>query len=374
MGIFNRKPRVKALARAGDVDGLIAASRYRQPASTQDGEVIDLGIRTRVSAICALRDLKPEAGREAVVEALSDPSDRVRTAAIVVLFEREQADPIADALRWLPEEGNSRYLAVRALLELGKPGSARVVADALVHQHGEGPIAEDEMPALEELLEADVRRVASDDVLNLLAGAIREDDDLVADRAVQLLVRMAPASVEVLLSALEDDRAGHRAAVALAQIKDIRALEPLIEALEHDDPRARAASCATLGELRSPVAVEPLLRATQDPEIEVRARAGSALDQLGTVAVVVGISAILRPEIANALEAGPAAAPELEPATEGSDPHNGRAVTSATTLERVARLLEAWGPPASRASTDAGAPAGSGAGAIENPGRFTDHD
>ena len=29
MGIFNRKPRVKTMARAGDVDGLIAASRYR---------------------------------------------------------------------------------------------------------------------------------------------------------------------------------------------------------------------------------------------------------------------------------------------------------------------------------------------------------
>ena len=73
----------------------------------------------------------------------------------------------------------------------------------------------------------------------------------------------------------------------------------------------------------------------------MRTRAGAALDQLGTVAVVIGISALLRPIIDDALEAGSEVAPELE-SGEGRvrvELHR-RATANATTLERVARLLE----------------------------------
>jgi HEAT repeat protein len=342
MGIFNRKPRVKALARAGNVDGLIDASRYRQPTPSGDGGAIDLGLRIRVAAIHALRDIGPTEGQAAVVDRLSDPEDRVRTAAVVVLFERGDASAIANALRWLPRNGNSRDLALRALLELDQPDSARMVGDALLHQLADESLDEDEMVAFDELLERDSREGAVDDVLRMLADALRDGDSFVADRAVQLLVRMAPDSVDVLLGELAEGSGGHRAALALAQVKDVRALEPLISGLDHPDPRTRAASCAALGELRDSVAVEPLMRATQDPEFTVRARAGSALDQLGTVAVVVGISALLRPEIA-ALENGAETAAELEATTTPDDPRNGRTAARATTLERVAWLLEGLG-------------------------------
>ena len=129
-----------------------------------------------------------------------------------------------------------------------------------------------------------------------------------------------------------------------SRIKDIRALEPLIETLDHPDPRARAASCAALGELRDPSAVEPLLRASQDPEFAVRAGAGSALNLLGTVAVVVGVSALLRPEHANTLEANSGPLPEVEPASDYRGSHAERAARAQpTTLERVALLLEGLG-------------------------------
>ncbi len=343
MGIFNRKPRVKALARAGDLDGLIAASRFQQLSSSPEGEVTDLGLRTRVAAVYALGELNGKRGGEAVAEALTDPEDRVRMASIVVLFERSQPEPIADGLRWLPREGNSRSLALRALLELRQPGNARRIADALVHQQADQPIAEDDIAALEDLLEDGEGAAAKDEVISLLADGMREEDEFVANRAVQLMVRMAPASVDALIEALPDPGAGHHAAVGLAEVKDTRALQPLIEALDHDDARARAASCAALGELRDSSAVEPLLRATQDPELSVRTRAGSALDQLGTVAVVIGISALLRPMIDGALEAGPEVAPELEAGSVESETGFARSPANATTLERVARLLEGLG-------------------------------
>jgi HEAT repeat protein len=343
MGIFNRKPRVKALARAGDVDGLIAASRFQQLSSTAEGEVQDLGLRTRVAAIYALGELDWDRGHEAVVGGLTDPEDRVRTASIVVLFEHRAPEPIADGLRWLPREGNSRTLAVRALLELRKPGSSRQVADALVHQHADEPVAEEEMAALEDLLADGEDAAAKAEVVGLLAAAMRDEDEFVANRAVQLLVRLAPASVDALIEALPDPRAGHHAAVGLAEIKDARALQPLIEALDHSDSRARAAACAALGELRDSSAVEPLLRATQDPELTVRTRAGAALDQLGTVAVVIGISALLRPMIDGELEAGAEVAPELESGKVENESSFTRQSANATTLERVARLLEGLG-------------------------------
>ena len=44
-----------------------------------------------------------------------------------------------------------------------------------------------------------------------------------------------------------------------------------------------------------------MLRATRDHNIDVRAQAGQALDSLGTAAVVVGMSAMLGPMIAEAV-------------------------------------------------------------------------
>jgi HEAT repeat protein len=108
---------------------------------------------------------------------------------------------------------------------------------------------------------------------------------------------LGPISTEALIDELRVGRAPHRAASALCAIGDTRALGPLVEALEHRDPRVRIESAAALGELRDPAAVEPLLRATGDPELLVRAAAGAALDGIGTVAVIFGLSALVRPMI-----------------------------------------------------------------------------
>ncbi len=341
MRVFSRKPRVKALTRAGNVNGLIEATRYRDPVPGVDGRILDQGVQTRVAALYALRDLGPEYGHQAVVVSLTDPEDRVRAAAVVILFERQDAASIADSLRWLPREETSRWLAFRALSELGSAEAPLSAASALVLQLHDEPLAEQDMVAFDQLRGGPDENGA---LLGLLAEALSDQNELVGDRAAQLLMRMAPSSVDVLIGRLPDPAAGRRAALALGQIKDIRALEPLIETLDHPDPRARAASCAALGELRDPSAVEPLLRASQDPEFAVRAGAGSALNLLGTVAVVVGVSALLRPEHANTLEANSGPLPEVEPASDYRGSHAERAERAQpTTLERVALLLEGLG-------------------------------
>jgi HEAT repeat protein len=62
-----------------------------------------------------------------------------------------------------------------------------------------------------------------------------------------------------------------------------------------------------LAELQDPAAVEPLLRATRDSDQSVRSQAGAALDRLGTTAVIIGVAALLRPMVE---EAAKAAEPE----------------------------------------------------------------
>jgi HEAT repeats len=77
-----------------------------------------------------------------------------------------------------------------------------------------------------------------------------------------------------------------------------------MDGLIHRDARVRAECAGALGELRDPAAVEALIRASRDPEHRVRAQAGWALDRLGMVALVVGVSTMIRPMIREAVEAG----------------------------------------------------------------------
>jgi hypothetical protein len=103
----------------------------------------------------------------------------------------------------------------------------------------------------------------------------------------------------MLAEELDSGSAPYRAAIILARMKDSRALEPLVAALGHFDPKVRSECCAALGELRDPAAAEPLLIATRDTEYDVRASASEALDRLGTAAIAVSVATLLRSLIAS---------------------------------------------------------------------------
>jgi HEAT repeat protein len=92
-----------------------------------------------------------------------------------------------------------------------------------------------------------------------------------------------PRAVEPLIAALGDERSDVRqaAAEALGEIKDPRAVEPLIAALKDAEWRVRAAAAYALGEIKDPRAVEPLIAALKDAEWRVREAAAQALDHLG---------------------------------------------------------------------------------------------
>jgi HEAT repeat protein len=141
----------------------------------------------------------------------------------------------------------------------------------------------------------------ANEVVQELLTALSDDRDEVVERAEELLLRLAPASVQGVIAELEGGRSPERAAGLLGRIGDTRALPPLIEALDHRDISVRVQAASALGDLRDPAAVEPLLRATRDHNLDVRAEAGQALDALGTAAVVIGMSAMVRPLISEAV-------------------------------------------------------------------------
>jgi HEAT repeat protein len=256
----------------------------------------------REQAIVALGKLGAEAGDSAVIEALRDPSDRVRAAAVRVLEARQDAEPLVEALGWLPAtRGQSRRLAVRAVLELCTPGSAKAVAGVLVHRTDDEPLGEEDAALVLTLLSGDERRGAANELVDEFVATLADERDVVADRAEELLVKLAPTSTEAVIAALEAGAAPHRAASVLAAIKDTRALAPLVEALGHRDPRVRIESAAALGELRDPAALGPLLRTARDPEPPVRIQAGRALDRIGAAAIASDASLLVRPIILDAV-------------------------------------------------------------------------
>jgi HEAT repeat protein len=96
-----------------------------------------------------------------------------------------------------------------------------------------------------------------------------------------------------------------------------------MEGLLHRDPRVRAECARALGELRDPAAVEVLIHASRDQEHRVRAQAGWALDRLGMVALVVGVSTMIRPMIHEAIAAAEIR-PALPEAENGASGNGGR--------------------------------------------------
>jgi HEAT repeat protein len=319
-----RKPNVKSLAKAGEIDGLVNASRYSEMLATDQGVPVDAGAAVREEAIVALADAAEGEDRDAIVrrlrEALTDPVERVRRAAVMTLYRLEEAGPLAEAVARLPSgEDQARATAIRALIALRVPGSAAELAAALLYRDDELALG-DAGKIVATLIEEEGTPDAARDVAELAVTGLRDTRSVVAFRAEELLDQLGTKGVDLLLDELTKRNGSPRAAAILGKIRDARALEALVAALEHPDSRMRSESCAALGELRDPAAAEALLAATRDPEYEVRASAGEALDSIGTAAIVVSVAALLRP----VLEAAqvPPAYPSL-PAGNGHPPLEG---------------------------------------------------
>jgi HEAT repeat protein len=314
--VGERKPNIKSLVRREDVDGLLEAASYQELVPGSDGTVSDLGIPVRVEAIMALGTLAPEHAQGQVAAALRDPADRVRCAAVRVLHALEEVDALAEALQWLPtERGHSRTLTSQAILNLRNEIRPSAVVDAVIHHEDDDLLGDQDVQLILALLE-DATEAATGEVLQVLIFALDDERGIVVDRAAELLVRLAPDSIDPLVEELRQGVNPADAAYVLGRIGDPRTLEALVKSLRHRDTRVRAESAAALAELQDPAAVKPLLRATHDPEHTVRSQARVALDRMGTVAVIEGVAELLRPVVRDAVRS---AMPQPEVESDGGN-------------------------------------------------------
>lgn len=283
----NAEASVEALAGSGDVAGLIEAAGHADP-------------RIRKAAASWLTELGPGEAAPAAVAALRHPSDRVRCAAIRALCHWGEAIPLAEAVYWLPPEGGSRALALAAIAQLEDPKSVPFLTRSLVCGTAQDGLWEDEVELVLSLCRSRRKATALRRIIAVLSEALEDEHEEVAGRAEEFLAWLGEDAVPAVTELARSSTASDRAVWALGQIGGASVLEPLIEAIDHPNTRTREEACVALGELRDPVAVDALIRATRDREHGVRVRAAAALERIGTVAFVLGASALLGPQIETA--------------------------------------------------------------------------
>ena len=227
-------PNVDKLYAKRDVKKLIKALGYK-----------DASVRT--SAVRALGDLDDVQAIEALSAALLDDDKRVRgwsADALGKIGDVRAVEPLLVLLRGKDEDG---WVRLRAADALGKIGDGQAVRP--------------------------------------LMNALNDVDYKVREGAASALVKIGSPAVEPLCAALKgDDHAGSFGAlVALGNIGDVRAVEPLLMVLKDEDQDAwvRLRAAEALGKIGDARAVGPLRAALNDEDEEVRGAAASALETLG---------------------------------------------------------------------------------------------
>ncbi len=145
----------------------------------------------------------------------------------------------------------------------------------------------------------DVEKMTARRDVKGLMKALRHEDSTVRTRAAQALGEMGDAkAVGPLVQALRDDyydvRA--RAAYALGKMGDAGAVGLVIQALKHEDAVVRARAAEALGKIRDAKAVGPLIQALRDKDEKVRASAAYALGDIGGAGAVAPLVQALNDE------------------------------------------------------------------------------
>jgi HEAT repeat protein len=204
---------------------------------------------------------------EKTVARLADGDPRVRRDAATALGRLGNARAthrLIEALR--DPDAEVRAAAARALGLLGDPRAVEPLR--VLHREGERP----------------ERKAAAEALARLGIPVAPEPPtlvDLLSRGQCREVARKGAAAVEPLIEALKhaDPRVKCGAVSALAAIGDARAVEPLIAALS--DPEARRAAADALGKIRDRRAVKPLAILLRDPDEPVRRTAMRALAAIG---------------------------------------------------------------------------------------------
>ena len=228
-------PNVNKLKAKGDIKGLIKALGYKRDQTV------------RQAAAEALGEIHDTQAVKPLVVALKDSDEMVRTSVAHALGEIASPQAL-DALIGVLEDAETRprQTAVEAL---GKIRDTRAVEP--------------------------------------LIAALMTSDKAVLDTAIDALGKIGPPAVESILVALKNPDLCKPLFMALGEIGDRRAVEPLLAAIDDDDASIRKVAVTALGKTGDYRVAKPLVPALWDPDWTVRESAFGSLEILGCTGVAV---------------------------------------------------------------------------------------
>jgi HEAT repeat protein len=127
-----------------------------------------------------------------------------------------------------------------------------------------------------------------------LIASFQDVDPQVRLRAFQATIAIGEPAFDPLLAALKDANASTRqlSVAALAQLGDARAVDPLIAELRDTEEFVRTTSAMGLGVLKDATAVPPLIACLKDPDAQLRQSASTSLAMIGAPAIEPLIAAL----------------------------------------------------------------------------------
>lgn len=151
-----------------------------------------------------------------------------------------------------------------------------------------------------------LQRIGHKHAFGPLIAALNDPCSRVRQTVTKALVDLGPPAVMALTAALKHDypEVRWRAATALAQIGDSRAVEPLIAALQdHGNFSMQFAAAKALGDIGDRRAVKPLVAALEADNSDVRWRAAKALGAIGDSRALQALDRALQDDHADVREA-----------------------------------------------------------------------
>jgi HEAT repeat protein len=240
MGIFDflsRWPDVEKLEANKDVKGLIKALDYKK----------DYNVRRR--AVEALGKIGDPKAVDPLINALKDEDEYVRknaAGALGKIGDPKAVDPLINALK--DDDIGVRWRVVEALGKLGDPKAVDPLTNAL----------KDENKYMRQGAAEALGKIGDPKAVDALINALKDEEWFMRHRAAEALgkigwkpkdneekawylvanrdyesLKLGKHSVDPLINALNDDVNSVRkwAAEALREIGDVRAVEPLIQAI-----------------------------------------------------------------------------------------------------------------------------------------------
>src|SRR5262249_40436246 len=224
--------------------------------------------------------------RAILISMLDDPAPVIRAAAISSLGKTAAQHPVPSDSSG--SDSNAEEAIVKLLQREEVPGvvsaaldiipalDRKIVTDSLLAAQGkDGKLPPNVTRALSAV------GVTTESQVSRLTDPNPESRILSIERLARLRDPAALKPLTELLASDKDLRVRVKAAEALADLGDKRAVEPLMAAAVAATPDLRAAAVAALGKLGDHGSVDVLFAAAHDEDRSVRSAAVSSLSQLG---------------------------------------------------------------------------------------------